>query len=101
LSTLDEILWFLKDGQWHDLKEIIEKSPSTKPTTEMALSFLREHNFIQIDENERKAKLRPPVLNFISEIQRIEREEASTHKSFESTVSVNEFSSLPRSFEKV
>jgi len=101
LSTLDEILWFLKDGKWHNLTEIIEKSPSTKPTTEMALSFLQEYNFIQIDENERKAKLHPPVLNFINEIQRVEKEEASTHKSFEGTISVNEFESLSGSLEKV
>jgi len=76
LSTLDEILWFLKDGKWHNSKEIIEKSSSSKLITEMAFTFLQEYSFIQIDENGRKAKLCPSVLNFINEIQLVEKEEA-------------------------
>ena len=101
MSTIDEMLWSLKNGKWHSLTEIIEKSPLPKPLTEMALSFLREYDFIQMDEKEGKAKLSPPVLNFMDEIQRVEKEETSSHKSFEGTVGVNEFASLRRSFEKV
>jgi predicted methyltransferase len=101
LSTIDEILWSLQNGKWYSLTEIIEKSPLPKPLTEMALSFLREYNFIQIDEKEGKAKLSPPVLNFIDEIQRVEKEETSSHKSFEGTVGVNEFASLRRSFKRI
>jgi len=67
----------------------------------MALNFLREYNFIQIDEKEGKAKLSLPVLNFMDEIQRIEKEETSSHKSFKGVVGINEFASLRRSFEKV
>jgi predicted methyltransferase len=91
----------LQNGKWYSLTEIIEKSPLPKPLTEMALSFLREYNFIQIDEKEGKAKLSPPVLNFIDEIQRVEKEETSSHKSFEGTVGVNEFASLRRSFKRI
>jgi predicted methyltransferase len=101
LSTIDEILWYLKNGKWRSFTEIIEKSPLPKPITKMALNFLREYNFIQIDEKEGKAKLSPPMLNFIEEIQRIEKEETSSHKSFEGTVGINEFASFHRSFEKV
>ena len=101
MSTIDEILWSLKNGKWHTLTEIIEKSPLPKPLTKMALNFLREYNFIQIDEKEGKAKLSPPMLNFIEEIQRIEKEETSGYKSFEGVVGVNEFASLRRSFEKL
>ena len=101
MSTIDEILWSLRNGKWHSLTEIIEKSPLPKPITKIALNFLREYNFIQIDEKEGKAKLSPPVLNFMDEIQRIEKEETSSHKSFEGTVGINEFASLRRSFEKV
>jgi len=54
-----------------------------------------------MDECEGKAKLCPLVLNFIDEIQRIEKEEALSHKSFEGAVSVNELASFHRSFEKV
>jgi hypothetical protein len=91
-------LWSLKDGKWHSLTDARAR---LEPLTKMALSFLREYNFIQIDEDGGKAKLCPLVLNFINEIQRIEKEEPSSHKSFEGTIGVNEFAPFQRSFEKV
>jgi hypothetical protein len=104
LSTLDEILWSLKDGKWHSLTEITharKKSSSPEPSTKMALSFLWEYNFIQINEDEEKAKLCPLVFNFIDEIQRIEKEETSSHKSFQGTIGINEFTPFHRSLEKI
>jgi hypothetical protein len=101
LSTFDEILWSLKDGKWHSLTEITQKSSLPELLTKIALSFLWEYLFIQIDEYEGKAKLYPLVLNFIDEIQRVEKEETSSHKSFEGTVGVNEFAPFQCSFEKI
>jgi len=101
MLTIDEILWSLKDGKWHNLKEITEKSSLAESKAKMTINFLQEHRFIQVDENERKAKLRPQMLKFIDEIQHVEKEEASSHKGFESAVGVKEFVSLRRSFKKV
>jgi len=101
LSAIDEILWLLKDGKWHNLREIIEKSSLLKSKVEMAVSFLREYDFIQMNENERKAKLCPLVFKFIDEIQRVEKEEALSHKGFEGAVGVKEFESLRRRFKKI
>ena len=101
LLAIDEILWLLKDGKWHNITEIIEKCSSPKPKAKMAVSFLWEYDFIELNENGRKAKLRPLTLNFIDEIQRVEREEALSHKSFEGAVGVEEFESLSRSFKKI
>ena len=100
LLPIDEILWSLKDGKWHPLKEITEKSSLPEPKAKMTISFLREYSFIQVDENKRKAKLRPQMLNFIDEIQRLEKEETSNHESFEGMIGIKEFAPLPRSFEK-
>ena len=91
LSAIDEILWLLKNGKWHNLTEIIEKCPSPKSIVKMAVSFLWEYDFIQVNENGRKAKLRPLTLNFIDEIQLVEKEEALSHKGFEGTIGVKEF----------
>ena len=91
LSAIDEILWLLKNGKWHNLTEIIEKCPSPKSKAKMAVSFLWEYDFIQVNENGRKAKLRPLTLNFIDEIQLVEKEEALSHKGFEGTIGVKEF----------
>jgi hypothetical protein len=81
LSTIDEILWALKDGKWHYLTEITQKWPSPKPESriEIALSFLREYSFIQVNENEQKTKLHPLLLEFIEKIQSLEEREALGH----------------------
>ena len=100
LLAIDEILWLLKDGKWHNLRESIEKCSLPKSEVKMAVSFLLEYDFIQVDENGRKAKLRPLVLKFINEIQRVEKEEALSHKGFESAVGIKEFEPLRRSFKK-
>jgi hypothetical protein len=91
LSTIDEILWLLKDGKWHNLSEVMEKGSLPKSKIEMAVSFLWEYDFIQVNENGRKAKLRPLMLNFIEDIQRVEKEIALSHKGFEGAVGVEEF----------
>jgi predicted transcriptional regulator len=101
LSAIDEILWLLKDGKWHNLREIIEKCSTSKSKAKMVVSFLWEYDFIQVNENGRKAKLCPLMLNFIYEIQRVEKEEALSHKGFEGAVGVKEFESLRRSFKRV
>jgi len=100
LSAIDEILWLLKDGKWHNLREIIKKCSSPESKVKMAISFLWEYDFIQLNENGRKTKLRPLMLKFINEIQRIEKEEALGHKGFEGAVGLQEFEPLRRSFKK-
>ena len=82
LSAIDEILWLLRDGKWHNLREITEKSSLPESKVKIAINFLWEYNFIQVDENGRKAKLRPLILKFIDEIQRVEKEETLSHKGF-------------------
>ena len=101
MPTADEILWLLKDGKWHDLTEIIEKCPPPKSKAKMAVSFLWEFDFIQLDRNGRKAKLRPLVLKFLHEIQRVEKEEALGHQGFQGAVGVKEFEPLNRGFKNV
>jgi len=77
MSAIDEILCLLKDGEWHDLKEITKKVALPKSKAEMAVSFLGEYDFIQLNENIRRVKLQPLILKFIEEIQRLEKEDLS------------------------
>ena len=79
MSNIDEILWLLKDGEWHDLKEIAEKVALPQDKVEMVASFLAEYDFIQLKENNKQAKLKPTILEFFKEIQRIEKEDALQH----------------------
>jgi hypothetical protein len=77
MSTIDEILWLLKDGNWYDIEEIAEKAQIPKVKTEMVLSFLNEYDFIQIKDL--KVKIKPSILEFLNEIQRIEKEDMLRH----------------------
>ncbi len=101
LSTIDEVLWSFKDGKWHSLTEITEKCSSPQSQVKIAVSFLREYGFIQVNDNERKAKLSPLTLKFIDEIQRVEREEALSHKRSDGTVSVHELEPLRRTLKTI
>ena len=77
MSAIDEILWLLKDGEWHDLKEIAKKLALAKIKAEIAVSFLGEYNFIQLNKNDGRVKLQPSILEFLEEIQRLEKETLS------------------------
>ena len=79
MSVIDRILWLLKDGKWHDLKEITEKVSLPRFKAEIAVSFLSEYDFIQFNGNAKRVRLQPSMLDFIDEIQRIEKEETLRH----------------------
>jgi DNA-binding IclR family transcriptional regulator len=77
MSAIDEILWLLKDGRWHDLEEITKKLALPKNKAELAASFLAEYDFIQLNKNDRRVKLQPSTLEFVEEIQHLEKETLS------------------------
>ena len=78
MSAIDEILWLLKDGKWHKLEEITRNLALPKIKAELAVSFLAEYDFIQLNKTSRRAKLQPSTLEFVKEIQQLEKE-ASSH----------------------
>jgi hypothetical protein len=79
MSAIDEVLLLLKDGEWHDLKEITEKVALPKFKTEKVVNFLSEYDFIQLNENILKIKIKPPIRDFFEKIQRIENKETLSH----------------------
>jgi len=76
LWAIDEVLMVLKDGNWHDVREIAKKCSSNEPRVEVIVSFLSKYDFMELDKRSRKARLCPLMLEFIDEIQRIREEEA-------------------------
>jgi len=72
MSTIEEILELLKDGKWHDLKEIIEEIQLTRSGAETITNFLAEYNFIQLDKEHQKARVTPPTHSFLKKIQLIQ-----------------------------
>jgi len=81
LSAIDEILLLLNDGDWHDYAEIIEKCLLPKAKANIAVAFLREFDFIQVEGNGLKARIHPSMLNFFKEIQLVEKEETSVMRA--------------------
>jgi predicted transcriptional regulator len=74
MSAIDDILWLLKDGKWHDVQEVTKTVALPKAKAETVISFLSEYDFIQLNENEdaKKIKLKPSMLQFIEGIRRLE-----------------------------
>lgn len=75
MPILENILKFLEDGKWHDLKEIGKKIELQDLEVKSLVKFLARYNFIKLDKEEEKAKLGPPVHDFLKKIRQIEREE--------------------------
>lgn len=74
MLVVDDILVWLRDGKWHSLSEVVEKFRLSEFKAERVMSFLAEYRFIQLDRERRKARLTPPTLSFLEEIQRVEKE---------------------------
>lgn len=73
--VIDEILWLLKDGKWHNLGDTAKKASVHELTAQTITRFLSSYKFMEFDEENRKVRLRPLTLDFINEIQCIEEEE--------------------------
>lgn len=72
MPTLEDILKFLEDGKWHDLKEIGKKVELQDLEAKSLVKFLALYNFIKLDKDGEKAKLGPPVHDFLKKIRQIE-----------------------------
>ncbi len=79
MSVIDEFLWLLEDGKWHELKEIQEKFVLPPVKTEIVVNFLGEYNFIEVKERTKEVRLRSSTKKFIEEIQRLEKENVLSH----------------------
>jgi len=76
LWVADEILRLLRDGKWHDLRDIAEKCSKPESKVEITISFLSEYGFIEVNKKGRKVRLCPLMLEFFDEIQCLEKEQA-------------------------
>jgi len=56
----------LDDGQWHTLEEIQQEMRLNESQIQQILTFLKEYNFIIIDEIRSKIKLEEKVQRFFT-----------------------------------
>jgi len=62
-----KLLEALNDGEWHTLKEIQQKAKLNENQIQQLIDFLKEYNFITIDEAKKKIKLDETVQKFLAE----------------------------------
>lgn len=75
MPQIDEILYVLKNGKWHDLKEISEKTQLNEFKVELLTCFLAAYDFIELDKKEHKTRLTPPLFDFLKKVRDIEEKE--------------------------
>lgn len=75
-AQIDQILDLLKNGKWHDLKEISQKTQLQKLKVELLADFLAEYNFIELNKEEQITRLTPTLLNFLNKIREVEERES-------------------------
>ena len=72
MLATDQILDLLRNGEWHELREIAEKAQLHEVKVEIITSFLAEYNFLKFDKEEKKTKLSPQLQLFLKKIKDIE-----------------------------
>lgn len=79
MLLIDSILRVLSDGSWYPIKEVQEYSEYSQVKTATIIKFLSRFGFVDLSKNKKQVKLSPPMLKFMTEIEKIEE---STHQSF-------------------
>lgn len=65
MSKITEMLEIINDGQWHTIKEIQRKTKLTRNSIKHILRFLKEYNFLTVDEKRNKVKIEENVRKFL------------------------------------
>ncbi len=86
----DPVLDELKNGEWHGLKEVANKTRLHEFIVEVITNFLAEYDFLELNRKEKKVRLSPQLRLFLERIEGIDRDEAPRRKS-----SIIKPSSLP------
>ena len=74
MTIVDDVLWAIKDGKWHNVDEIKEKMSLSKTKIEIILKFLSEYAFVQISKTHTKVRVRKSTKNFINDLSKLELE---------------------------
>ena len=82
MLAIDEILDLLKNGEWHGVKEIADKTRLHEFKVELITSFLAQYDFLEFEKKEKKIKLSPQLLLFLKKIEGAEREALRQKRSF-------------------
>lgn len=66
MSILDEVVDLLKDGEWHDLKDVAINLELTQQELQQILQFLIKLDLVNLDEKQEKALMTSVLKELIS-----------------------------------
>lgn len=67
-SQIDKVVELLKDGKWHSIREISQKSKMHEFRIEILADFLADYSFLKLNKKEKKAKLSKTFVEFLNKI---------------------------------
>jgi DNA-binding IclR family transcriptional regulator len=65
-SKIVGVLEILNDGKWHALEEIQQKAGLSESQSLYITEFLKEYEFVILDEEKKKAKLNREAKKFLT-----------------------------------
>lgn len=74
MPQIDEVLSILRNGKWHDIREICQRTRLNAVKFELLTNFLLEYNFIELDKKLCKTRLTKPLFQFLRKIEETEKE---------------------------
>ena len=75
MSSIAQILELLKDGEWHEIKVIAEKTQLCESKVGLITTFLAEYDFLELETKEHETRFSPSLSSFLNNIQIIENNE--------------------------
>jgi len=70
-TQIDNVVELLKDGKWHSITEISQKTKLNEFKIEILTDFLADYSFLELNKKEKKAKLSKAFANFLKKAQRL------------------------------
>ena len=69
LLIINEVMSLLESGSWFNLEEIMSKCSSPQCNVEKVLEFLKQFDFLQLDDKRQVFRLEPNIKNFINRLK--------------------------------
>ncbi|MDH5448400.1 MAG: hypothetical protein OEX01_05290 [Candidatus Bathyarchaeota archaeon] len=67
---IDKVIELLRDGKWHTIKEISQKSKIHEFKVEIVTDFLADYSFLELNKKGKKAKLSEVFTEFLKKLHR-------------------------------
>ncbi|MCW3986043.1 MAG: hypothetical protein NWE91_06520 [Candidatus Bathyarchaeota archaeon] len=68
---INNAIELLRDGKWHTLREISQKTRLHEFKIEILADFLADYSFLKLNRKDKKAKLSKTFLEFLKKTQQL------------------------------